>query len=418
MNLRTALIFSVAVVLSSPGHAAAERQHFQDGNFPAAINKMASFGDRSVGSDGSILAAEYIKDEFNKIGLTSIDTQMFTLPVMRHTRSQLHIADKNRSVPLPPVLLNAISPQTVPKAGIVGPLVYVGAGSLADFNGKQIEGAVILMNIDSGKNWLNAASLGAKAIIYVDPGTTSRMLFEDKLELSPLHFPRFRMLASRLRDLFGTFEDLPQGMVAPEVQLTSDAAWQEVRAENIYGMIEGSDPKLKEELLIVEAFYDSSTFVSGLSPGADEACSIATLLDMARLLVRHPPGRSVLFVATAGHAQTLAGMREMVWSISARSKDQRKIEKSLKKTASQYNEALSFLQAVNSKGAGALRDPELTASDNFDGRLLEAVSDRLKTEVDRISRQLMRLRLVQSESQDRELIQSLVEQRRPVPPVL
>ena len=411
MNFRTAIMFFFAMVLTSPGHAAFAQQREQESSFKAVIHKLASLGDRSTGSTGSLMAAEYIKDEFNQIGLTSVGTQVFSLPVLRHTQSQLLLPDKNRTVDLPPALLNAISPQTIPKEGTVGPLVYVGAGNLADFNGKQIEGAIVLMDIDSGKNWLNAASLGAKALIYVDHNATSRMQFEDKLELSPLHFPRFRLLVSKLRELFGSFEESPQGIVEPEVRLTSNTTWQEVQAENIYGMIEGSDPQLKEELVVVEAFYDSAAFVSGLSPGADEACSIATMFDLARLLIRYPPGRSVLFVATAGHAQTLAGMREMIWSISARSKDQRKIEKDLKKTASQFQESLSFLQAIKEKGAGALADPELIATDNFESRFLEAISDRLKTEVDRISRRLMRLRLVQSESQDRDLIAQLIEQR-------
>jgi hypothetical protein len=67
-----------------------------------------------------------------------------------------------------------------------GPVIYVGPGELSDFNGKEVAGTIILMELDSGKNWLNAATLGAKALIYVDRGSTPRTLYEEKIELSPI----------------------------------------------------------------------------------------------------------------------------------------------------------------------------------------------------------------------------------------
>ena len=63
-----------------------------------------------------------------------------------------------------------------------------------------------------------------------------------------------------------------------------------------------------QELLVVEAFYDSTARVAGRAPGADEAMGIGALLELARYLRNHPPQRSILLLATAGHAQTLSGM--------------------------------------------------------------------------------------------------------------
>jgi hypothetical protein len=114
-------------------------------------------------------------------------------------------------------------------------------------------------------------------LIYVDRGPTSKDFFHEKSELTPIRFPRFWIPYHTARDIFGSFETAPDGLVATEVKLVSDSVWKVVSTENIYGLIPGIDEKLREELIMVEAFYDSTALVHGRSPGADEACSIATL---------------------------------------------------------------------------------------------------------------------------------------------
>ena len=109
----------------------------------------------------------------------------------------------------------------------------------------------------------------------------------------------------------------------------------DAETENIYCLVPGSDPRLREDLVMVEAFYDSTALVAGRSPGADEALSVAALLELARVLKDRPPSRSVVLVATGGHAQSLAGMRELFWSLRERSRDLRRMETGLKRTGAQ-----------------------------------------------------------------------------------
>jgi hypothetical protein len=233
------------------------------------------------------------------------------------------------ALPIRPLWGNAVTPQTVAPPGIKAPLVYVGRGDLHDLNGKAIEGGIILMEFDSGKNWLHVANLGAKALIYVDRGKASRVRFEEKFELSPIQFPRFWMPARQLEDLFPGFETRPAGRLAENVNLVSKTSWRNLITQNVYAIVPGADPDLKEQSVMVEAFYDSTAWVAGLSPGADEALSVATLLNLARYLRDHPPGRTVVLVATSGRAQTLAGMRELMWSLTTRSKIQREMKRDL-----------------------------------------------------------------------------------------
>ncbi len=375
--------------------------------FRTDINTLAGLGDRSTGTPGNDAAAQYIKKRLKAIGLEKVSVQKFSLPILRHRGSRMEIIDTGRSIPLHPIKNNAISPGTIPEQGIRGPLYYVGSGRLQDFNDKRIRGATVLMEMDSGKGWLQAASLGAAALIYVDRGPTPKSFFNEKLELTPLQFPRFWMPVDTAEKYFGTFETKPSGRLAAEIRLTSDIRWEPADGENIYGVIEGADPKLSEELVMVEAFYDSSALVPGLSPGADEACGIAALLEVARFLKENPPGRSVLLVASSGHAQTLTGMREFVWSLKTRSRYLRKAKKEFKATIKRTRKVLKLLKGFR-PGGTAGTDP---GAPEDKALVVDALKEEIKTESDRISRRLMVLRLEASGRDDNPLIEQLAGER-------
>ena len=318
-------ILSLAGLMAGSAWASADKGAGQE--FEKAIAALSALEDRSTGSPGCGTAAGYIKSRFKAMGFEDVKTHQFVTPVRRFKASELWLPGRDKPVLIHPLQLNAISPETIPAGGLSGPLIYGGSGELAAFNGRIVEGAIVLMEMDSGKNWLNAAALGARALIYVDRGSresefqeaSARPLFEEKLELTPIRFPRFWMPASAAGELFGDFESASNDAVLPEVRLASAVSWKRVQAENICTLVPGTDPELGKELVIVEAFYDSTAWVPGLSPGADEACSLASLLSFAADLKKTPPKRSVLLVATSGHAQTLSGMREMIWSIRVKS---------------------------------------------------------------------------------------------------
>ena len=368
----------------------------------ADIETLASYGDRSTGGPGARAAASHIRKRFQELGFSRIGSHLFSIPVLAHENSELRVSAGNGTSEIFPLLYNAISPGTVGPAGLEGPLLYVGAGELHRFNGKRVAGSIILMEMDSGKNWLNAAAIGARALILVDRGESRRFQFTEKQELSPLDFPVFWMPLQTARDVFGRFEDAPGGRVDKHVRLTSNISWKPVRAENIYCVIPGTDEKLEDELLIVEAFYDSRALVAGRSPGADEACGMAALLALGRFLKENPPKRPVMLLATAGHAQSLAGMREIIWSLRSSPRD-------LKKTGTRLKEVLEtterHIRALDGFSPDRLGDPE------YDAGLLDAVVERIKTEVDHVSQDLMRLRLLEDTAANREEINKLAHYR-------
>jgi hypothetical protein len=258
-------LFILTGILLAPLLALAETHNHPEDDFGKHIEYLSSFESRATGTPGARTTAAFIKTKFNELGLASIGSHWFSVPVVRHGKTSLTVVGQNISLPIRPIKANAITPQKIPAPGLEGPLVYVGDGDLLDFNGKIVDGAIILMELNSGKNWLHAANLGAKALIYVDRGLSTKAFLEEKNELSPIQFPRFWSPISDVHEYLGPLASAPNGMVAARVRLSSEAQWREADGENIYGLIPGSDPRLQEQLIIVEAFYDSSDLVSGLS---------------------------------------------------------------------------------------------------------------------------------------------------------
>ena len=402
-----ALLFTVGVFrcFVLPGYA--EILVPSRGLFFSDTETLSGYGDRSTGTAGFKSAAEFIEKSLEDLDIGDVNTQLFLVPNLLHHTSTLTVLPSGKTISIDPLRGNAISPETISLPGIEAPLVYVGRGDLSELSGKKIKDTIVLMELDSGKNWLDAASLGAKALLYLDRGNLTKGFFEEKFEISPIRFPRFRLSLEKALDLFGEFENTLAYPETTTIRLVSDTRWENVTAKNIYCLVEGSHPELKDQLVIVESFYDTSSYVLGVSPGADEAVGIATLFDYARGLKENPPERSVLLVATSGHSQALAGMREMIWSIRARSKLQRDMQRDMQNAIAHSRKMIEILQQVKIVGDSlTLQDMEIS-HDLFK----EALADRIKTEVDQLARNLMLLRMEKKDLSDERIIQQLADRR-------
>ncbi|MEN8199167.1 MAG: FtsX-like permease family protein [Thermodesulfobacteriota bacterium] len=352
------------------------------------IDRLSNSPERTTGSSGCQTAADYIKEQFQAMGL-SPESYLFSVPVRRVGGASLTLGTKKINLNI--LHYNAITPEAT-KGKINGPLLYVGSGTWSEMRSMPIKGAIVILDADSGQNWQQLASLGARAIIYLNrKGARSKYLFHDKEELTPIQLPCFWMEEDEIRPFFSQERFAHPGLLTEKVELESSVQWQEVTAENIYTIIPGSDPDLAKELLLVEAFYDSSSFVAGHAPGADEAASIATLLQTARKLEENPPARSILLVATSGHGQTLAGMRDLIWGISSRSRTLRKEKKKLKHELQTVGNNLEVLGSISWP-----LDEDLER----DSIVGQAMANHLKLAVDHLSRELIRLRLQQSKKKD------------------
>ena len=101
---------------------------------------------------------------------------------------------------------------------------------------------------------------------------------EKKFLTMPLDLPRFwvnRQVGQRLRRQLAT-----EGEQTLHLQYRMD--WERRPAWNILGTIPGYDPLLKEDVIVLEAYYDAMSVVPALAPGAEQASGITALLELAR----------------------------------------------------------------------------------------------------------------------------------------
>ncbi len=271
------------------------------------IAALSAFPSRVPGTAGNRAAAALVQARFAQIGLKNVsaDEDFITAPVTQSASLTLG----GRTLEVAPLYPNQVVASTTPIAGLSGPLIYGGLGRPADFNGQAVAGSVVALDFNSGMNWITAADLGAKAIIFLEPETAQRGEAERKFTSLPIEIPRFYArgaVAAALRSAKGQ-----------SATLKSLVEWKRVKAPNILGFLPGKNPpgtaeKPVANTVIVSGYYDSMSVVPDLAPGAEAAGNLAALFEIARRFKANPPAYNVLFVANGSHHLALAGARNFL----------------------------------------------------------------------------------------------------------
>ena len=139
--------------------------------------------------------------------------------------------------------------------------------------------------------------------VLVDP-TAAEILFKG----SPLE--------GKLTALFADKKVRPKGFLLPNpIRVERFSVLSKTRSGNVLGLLEGSDPLLKNEVIMLSAHLDHLGIMPGrtgdsIANGAmDNAAGVATMLEAARAFVDSGkrPKRSILFVALTGEEKGLFG---------------------------------------------------------------------------------------------------------------
>lgn len=224
---------------------------------------------------------------------------------------------------------NLVEPANLPEEGLTGPLVYVGDGGPTSLSGQKLDGAIIVIEFNSGQRWLNAVQLGAKAVLVLEPPSGGEMTYTEasqKMSNSPLSIPRFFVRRSDMGEVLG--DDWREALdTRPSVTLSQKPSrWERRTVAADWLFIPGSTPPTGEandpsrQLIHLQAYKDSQSIVPELSPGAGSAANLILLFRMVDHFRQHPPSRPVLISVVNDHTNALLGEQHFGFASFASSK--------------------------------------------------------------------------------------------------
>ncbi|NKB66517.1 MAG: FtsX-like permease family protein [Candidatus Latescibacteria bacterium] len=283
------------------------------------LEQFTAYPSRVTGYEGAERAADYIADQFRLLGLQRVQSETFKVPVPMDRGGRIRLQVSGREFALFGLWPNHLRTPSLPEDGIQGHLIDAGQGAVAELDGQVVEGAVVLMGFGSGDRYIEARMLGAQAILFYDDGGTTRGQAADKFLQVPVDIPRFWIQADAAQVLL---QEARQGPAS--VYLRARMDWQQVEARNILGYLGGTDEKMplgqrqqdqvwKDQVIVLHAYYDAISVVPALAPGAENAAGIAALLEIARFLKERGTRYTVLFLATPGHFEGLAGINDFLY---------------------------------------------------------------------------------------------------------
>lgn len=269
------------------------KRNFQD---------ITRIGPRVAGTEGERKALEYAERRLRDLGLTNIRRESFevTVPDPEATGS-LRVG--GRSVEVYPLWPNLVQTST---CDVEGPLIYGGDGSLEAFRGLSVDGAIVVMEFDSGARWRNAAKLGAKAVIFLEPRTVTRADAEQKFSNVPLNIPRFYLPLERAGAI------LTAAYRGEWANLNCRQDWVKRESYNLLADLPGTDSASEHERVLLFGYADSMSVVPKLAYGASSATGLAALLELVEQLKNTERRRPLTVCVSGAHFLAMQGAREFV----------------------------------------------------------------------------------------------------------
>jgi len=381
-QLKLSFVGVLALLVITAGAIAQKQSATQDGPSSARLQQHISYlasdalNGRRTGTQGANDAAHYIAGEFARLGLHpaiqkagasrkgSVAMQQYLQPFPYVAGVELGNGNEFNFVRsgVDAIQNLRVGEDWMPLGisannKVNGATVFVGYGITAaeqkydDYAGLDLKGriAFALTGTPDGDNphgqlaryegvrWkaIAARTAGASALVVVssDPNFKDEKLATLQYDNSAgdAGIPVVVISRNSIEQLLGSpaFEHLEEiakahtqsttKLISGVLTLSVQVVRQEVQAYNVVGMIEGSDPVLKNETIVIGAHYDhlGRGGEGSLAPrsgeihhGADDnASGTAGVIELARLLTSQPPKpkRTIVFMCFSGEEEGLLG---------------------------------------------------------------------------------------------------------------
>lgn len=326
---------------------------------------------RDTGSEGHRVAAQYVADNFKRAGLKPAGTSGYIQTVGLHSR---RIVEEESSLALvrnqqaEPIILGdeaTFSLRVNQAPHTEAPIVFIGYGlsvpemNYDDLKGLDLRGKVVLLLTGGpptipgpllahyqSTRWAGLKRAGALGVISIanpkgmdipwDRSKLARFMPAMALADASLDETVGQQLAvsinparaeklftgsghtfAEMLELANAGKQLPTFALPAAIRATVKMATSEIESQNVVGLLPGTDPKLKNEYVVVSAHLDHVGVgqpINGDSiyNGAmDNASGVATLLETALTLHRTQKHfrRPVIFLAVTAEEKGLLGSR-------------------------------------------------------------------------------------------------------------
>jgi aminopeptidase YwaD len=331
----------------------------------------ADFEGRRAGTEGARKAAAFLAKEFEKAGLKPggpdgswLQPVTVPRPARAGKNNSLRIVGEKKNFDLEP--LKDFAPLGFSATGVAsGPVFFAGYGLSAsdlgwdDFEGADAKGKVVLVLRHApggkwqekfgGREGRERQSFRAKVVAAQNAGATALLVVTDPANMEngdPLaflaggdegeavHIPcvhvksrvGLALVALAGKTLKGVQDEMnrtgaPVRFDIPKarVEIETDVVSGTTECANVVGLLEGADPELCSECVVIGGHYDHLGFgdIGALGgkpgqvyPGADDnASGVVAIVEVAKAFGASPfrPRRSIVFVAFTGEEVGLIG---------------------------------------------------------------------------------------------------------------
>lgn len=248
----------------------------------------SELGGRTAGSDAEHAAADYLAGVMEDLGLSDVEKVAASCDRWQFNGASFTVDGKEY-----PVYTYATA--ATPQEGITAELVYAGDGTMWDYEDLDVEGKIVLIDIDQRSNWwitypmLEADFQGAAAILAANVGGYAQMA-DDALNSQDICGPTaIPTMSIGVADSLELQEKLKAGPVTATLVVDNEVEVGTGTTYNVMGVLKG---KSSEHQILVGGHYDVHFW--GFQ---DDNCAVGLVLSMAKAMIDsgYQPENDIVF---------------------------------------------------------------------------------------------------------------------------
>lgn len=248
----------------------------------------SELGGRNAGSEAEHAAADYLAGLMEEIGLSDVEKAAAQCDIWQFNGASFTVDGVEYPV-------YSYATASTPPEGITAELVYAGRGTMWDYEELDVEGKIVLVDIDQRNDWwitypmLEAELQGAAAILAANVGGYSQIA-DDALNSQDICGPTsIPTLSIGVADSLELREKMEQGPVTATLVVDNEVEVDAGTTYNVLGVLKG---KSSDHQILVGAHYDVHFW--GFQ---DDNCAVGLVLAMAKAMIDsgYQPENDIVF---------------------------------------------------------------------------------------------------------------------------